>query len=283
MKTTMMIPLGPLVALILTSACHGHEPPIAMPTDVAAIQGPSWIKRMGLKVDETKLGQVGGKVPPRGAIPNGSPIEIGKAATNERAARRLLAQPMTVTGADLYRLDCQACHGAEGLGAPPEINSLVDPVRATSIVLFRERMEKADHPVDEKMAATLASDAAATLRKRIRGGGKKMPAFPHLSDQEVETLVAYLGDLAGVPVAERPAARKVTASQAHLSEHLVEGTCHICHDATGPGPHQMMMTPGLIPSLASLPQQRSAAQVVAKVREGVQATGGGGMGRMMGG
>jgi len=34
---------------------------------------------------------------------------------------------VSLRGADLYRLNCQSCHGETGQGAPPEINSLINP------------------------------------------------------------------------------------------------------------------------------------------------------------
>jgi mono/diheme cytochrome c family protein len=66
---------------------------------------------------------------------------------------------------------------------------------------------------------------------------------------------------------------------ARVGEHLVKGTCHICHDATGPGGGRMMMMRGTIPSLASFPAEKSPDDLVRKVRYGTS----GGMMAMMGG
>ncbi len=287
------VSLAVVFAIALSPACWRRDQPAvaATATDVDVVQGPSWLRHLGLKPEETRLGQAGGQTPARGAETPAATARAESAAvqklfslgrqSDDRAGRAILAKPITASGSDLYRLDCQSCHGSEGNGAPPEILPLVDPVRATSVALVRERMEKAGHPIPEEMAKTLADQAEASLRHRIREGGKEMPGFPHLHDAEVNALLGYLGQLAGVPQA-KPAPAMVTVSLGHLAEHLVAGTCHVCHDATGPGASpMMMMRSGVIPSLASLPQQRSATDVVAKVREGRSSMGG--MGHMMGG
>ncbi len=283
--------LGVVVAVALSPACWRHDQPAvaATATDVDFVQGPSWLQHLGLKLEETRLGQAGGQTPPRGAETPDARARDESAAvqklfsmgrSDERAGRAILATPITASGSDLYRLDCQSCHGPEGNGALPEIHSLVDPVRATSVTLVRERMEKAGHPIPEEMAKTLADQAEASLRQRIRAGGKEMPGFPHLHPAEVNALLGYLGQLAGVPQA-KPGLVTVTVSLGHLAEHLVAGSCHVCHDAMGPGASPMMMMSGVIPSLATLPQQRTATDVVAKVREGRSPMGR--MGHMMGG
>ena len=74
--------------------------------------------------------------------------------------------------------------------------------------------------------------------------------------------------------------RAFTESLARVGEHRVKGTCQVCHPATGPGAsHMMMYMRGVIPSLASMPEQRSPSAVLGKVREGGVLHGGGMMGR----
>lgn len=58
----------------------------------------------------------------------------------------------------------------------------------------------------------------------------------------------------------------------------MKGTCHVCHDATGPGSGHMMMMRGTIPSLASFPEEKSPDDLIRKVRYGAS-----GMMGMMGG
>jgi hypothetical protein len=42
------------------------------------------------------------------------------------------------SGADLYRLNCQSCHGAEGTGSPPEIKSVLGLVQGSPLELVRQ-------------------------------------------------------------------------------------------------------------------------------------------------
>ena len=61
-----------------------------------------------------------------------------------------------------------------------------------------------------------------------------MPALAHLQEADIDVLYAYLTRLAGSPDASPQSKR--TTSWARLGEHVVKGTCHICHDAVGPRP-----------------------------------------------
>lgn len=105
-----------------------------------------------------------------------------------------------------------------------------------------------------------------------------MPPFRHLRGDEVDALIGYLQRLAGVP-SSKSANLLVRESAARVGEHMIKGTCHICHDATGPGGGHMMMMQGTVPSLASLPQDHSLGSVERQVQYGSS----GMMRRMMGG
>ena len=261
-----------LVSMLALAAIAGL--PLPQPTPV---RGPSWLEHLGAELDDTHLGKMGGDGPPPANLRETMPSVEGESAENE---------PFTLRGRDLYRLSCESCHGPDGRGAPPEINSLLAPVRATSAALLEARLRKQGRRLPPGMAQQLAADAEKSLRDRIANGGKRMPAFPQLTGGEIVALESYLETLAQVPAAERLPPAEVTLSAARVGELLVKGTCHICHPATGPSPnHMMMYMRGVIPSLASLPEQRSASAVVAKVREGRMTMGGGMMGGrgMMGG
>ncbi|MEP6995041.1 MAG: c-type cytochrome [Acidobacteriota bacterium] len=175
-----------------------------------------------------------------------------------------------LSGADLYRLSCESCHEPAGTGVPPEINSLIGPVQATSPVLIRQQMKQRGIDIGTKMVRDLSSQAEAAIRARLTNGGTKMPPFRHLQRAELDSVFAYLNLLAGVPGAEGKQIR-VRESAMRVGELLVKGTCHICHDATGPGSGGggMVARPGVIPSLASLPKERAEFEVVRKVREGL--------------
>lgn len=270
-------------ALLLAAAS-----PVA---DVTPVRGPSWIQQLGIDLDDTRMGKMGGEgAPPPASRREPMPrLEEGEGlrgllhrffsllgAGDERAWESL-NRPFTLGGEDLYRLSCQSCHGPNGRGAPPEINSLLDPVRAMSPELLEARQRSQGRRLPPGMARQLAADAEKALRDRLANGGKRMPAFPHLAEGDVVALIGYLKVLAGVPGAER-SPPQVTESVVRVGEHLVKGTCHTCHAATGPGAsHMMMYMRGIIPSLASMPEQMSLSSVLAKVREG----GRGGMMMMM--
>ncbi len=251
---------------------------------VTPVEGPSWLRHLGLTVSETRMGQMGGTEPPPAtgrrepgpeASGRGTPSALraimdrvlSLLRSDRRAASATLGTTFMLAGADLYRLNCQSCHGPDGAGAPPEIKSLIDPVRATSAGMIEQRMQDAGHPIREVMARQLAAQAKAAIYDRLRNGGQKMPPFRHLRGDEVDALMGYLQVLAGVPSSPGDSSL-VPQSAARVGEHVVKGTCHICHDATGPGGGHMGMMRGTIPSLASFPRELSLSSVQRQVQYG---------------
>jgi len=71
------------------------------------------------------------------------------------------------TGKSIYLRDCAACHGDSGQGSPPQFPSLVG---------IASRM------TPEQMA------------ERVRKGGGRMPAFPHLQNEALDAIRAFLAD-----------------------------------------------------------------------------------------
>ncbi len=272
-----------LVAALASSTGCGRrqaDAPQSIGPAVESVRGPSWLAHLGLRLDQTKLGKMGGEggppetprvepMPQVSAGPLGTAIRrfYDRFRSDTGGARSALNETFQITGADLYRLDCRSCHGPDGAGAPPQINSLLGPVRATSPALVRQEIEAHGRRADDALIRSLTADSEPALRKRIAEGGEKMPPFPHLEGEEVDALVACLKRLAGVPPAEYHEIA-VTESAGRVGEHLVMGTCHICHDAAGPGGGHMMMMGGVIPSLASFPEQKSPGEVVGRVRFG---------------
>jgi mono/diheme cytochrome c family protein len=253
----------------------------AAPT-VTPVSGKSWLQHLGLSLDQTRMGRMGGASSPSSSARREPMPQVGRSSSgplgvllrrfyavlpDEGKAVKALNEPFVLGGADLYRLNCQSCHGPDGAGSPPEINSLIGPVQGTSPTLIRRRMKERGHPIDEAFARQLAAEGDKPLRERLVNGGEKMPAFKHLEGKEVDALLGYLKSLAGVPE-ERNADLRVTQSVARVGEHLVKGTCHLCHDATGPGSGHRMMMQGIIPSLASFPEQKSPSDVSHKVLQG---------------
>ena len=93
---------------------------------VTPVAGPSWLNRLGIRYRDTNLGRGSGRYGP-------SPNDLAV----ERKPVALLIEPSVVlTGADLYRLNCQACHHAEGTGAPPEVRSVVPAVQGSSLEMM---------------------------------------------------------------------------------------------------------------------------------------------------
>ncbi len=226
---------------------------------VTSVAGDAWLKHLGLTRQTSAMGRSGdvGALPRSAATPRWGESSIAES----------LDKPFTLTGADLYRIDCQACHNVEGIGTPPEIRSLIDAVRATSPDAIRAQMSKRGMTLDAATIRQMTAQADTALRERLKKGGEKMPSFAHLEGREVEALFEYLKVLAGLPGAPGPPVR-VSESVVRTGEHLVKGTCFVCHDATGPGREALTTAPGLIPSLASIPRQSSIADVVNKVRHG---------------
>lgn len=226
---------------------------------VTPVSGPSQLHRLGLTIQQSAMGSAGSWAP--------APHFAASIAGAVRKTPSDPADPVILTGADLYRLNCRACHKADGTGAPPEINSMIDPIRSTSPLIMRQRMEAKGRPITVAFAKELASGSRQDVLDRLKNGGEKMPAFAHLSGVEVDALLAYLDLVAGVPGAEHRQIR-IAQPATRVGEHLVKGTCHICHDATGPWPDPEALLEGAVPSLASLLRQRPVYDVIKKVRRG---------------
>jgi mono/diheme cytochrome c family protein len=260
---------------------------------VTPVQGPSWIHHLGIfDLSRTAMGKMGGLEPPfssqrqepnfsiqypssrgRGMMGGGMGMGgmMGRIYSNYRSdpeeLMKLMNEKFFLTGVDLYRLNCQSCHGPYGHGSPPEINALIGPVEGTSPALIKARMKKWGRPIDDQLARELASQAEASIRERLQKGGKKMPPFNHLDGEEVNALFQYLQKHVGA-LKEGEKDLRVTQSVARVGEHLTKGTCHICHDTVGPGSGRMAAMRGIIPSLASFPYEQSIQSVVRQVEFG---------------
>lgn len=264
---------------------------------VTPVYGPSWLKYLGIyDIRFSAMGEMGGNgtPPPSPRVEPGFPLEstppaggmgmgMGGMMGRQYYAPRfspseiedMMGARFTLAGVDLYRLNCQSCHGPNGKGAPPEIKSNIGPFEGTSPALLEKRMKKMlAKPIGKKLAEQiasraeqLASQAEQSILQRLRDGGKKMPPFRHVQGEEVKALMQYLKARVGAPEAQgKPIL--VTESVLHVGENLVKGTCQICHDATGPGVGRMGMMRGIIPSLASFPYEQSMQSLVWQVEFG---------------
>jgi mono/diheme cytochrome c family protein len=230
-------------------------------TQVTCVSGQSWLTHLGRSFDETSMGKTGRLGPPS-AMPKEEFVRWQMGLSPEVAN-----DTVTLRGSDLYRLNCRGCHGEEGLGAPPEINSVISPVRATSAAAVMERMKAAGMDMSQADAAKLAVQSKGMLLDRLHHGGQDMPAFPHLRDAEVISLIAYLRQLAGVRGAEGEQVA-VGEPRVQVGEHIVKSTCHICHSAAGSNPNPQQLYEGAIPPLNTLALRTNRAEFVRKVTHG---------------
>jgi hypothetical protein len=139
------------------------------------------------------MGKTGRSGPPA-PLPGEKP-----ARWQQRLSLGFAAQTVTLHGSDVYRLNCRGYHEESGLGAPPEINSIIDPVRSTSVAIIMGRMKKVGMDISRASGTVLAKQTNDALLQRFHKGGQDMPPFPQLSEAEIRSLVPYLKLLAGVP------------------------------------------------------------------------------------
>ena len=228
--------------------------------NVTAVTGESLLTHLGRSFGDTSMGKTGrlGAAPVAGADPQHSYSPVSLHSTNETVILR---------GSDLYRLNCQGCHGESGNGAPPEINSIISPVRGTSIALVRERMKNAGADISYADAAKLAQESKTALLERLHKGGKTMPAFPQLKETDIGPLLSYLKQLADMPGAQN---EQSAAKESHLrvGEFIAKSTCHICHSAVGADPGPQELLEGAIPPLSTLTTRKNQSEFIRKVTQG---------------
>lgn len=229
-------------------------------TPVTAVEGESWIHLLHRPFGETSMAKTWGL----GPAPPG-PGEVSP-SWQLNLSPGYAGQIITLQGADLYRLNCQGCHGELGHGAPPEINSITGPVQATSVAATMERMRKTGQEMSRSDVSAIARESKALLLQRLRHGGQHMPQ-PSLSDAEIRALIPYLEQLSDVPGAQRNQIA-VREPSFRVGEHIVKSTCHTCHGASGPNPNPGQILEGAIPPLSTLTTRMSLPEFVRKVTSG---------------
>ena len=179
-----------VLGLVARPATSGAQRATAV--EVTPVEGPSTLHHLGLTIERSSMGWGGQWSPPPSLVPSPQ-------GHSDNTARRAFV----LSGADLYRISCRACHKPDGSGSPPEINSLIGPVQAASFQWMTQRMKAMGRPADPAFIRQLTSGTEADLRKRLKAGGHNMPSFDHLSEAEIKVLRPYLDQMAGVPGAER--------------------------------------------------------------------------------
>ncbi len=249
-----------LVLFVLSSSLSAQTTGRKDPS-VTAVEGESWLRQIHRPFAVTSMGNTWDLGPPAPMPGEDSPQwQLAQSPSSG-------SESVTLHGSDLYRLNCQGCHGGSGLGAPPEINSVINPVRATSIEVTLERAKKTGQDLSRANASEFARQAKVLLLERVHKGGLSMPPFPYLSEAEITSLVAYLEQLSEVPGAER---RQIAIKESNyrVGEHIVKSTCHICHSAAGPNPTPQQLMDGAIPPLNTLLRRTSLSDFVRKVTQG---------------
>jgi mono/diheme cytochrome c family protein len=263
MKKTINLK-GLLAIFIVASSLWGQSAGTKDPT-VTPVSGESWLSHLHRSFNVTSMGKtwdMGPSVPKPGEQSHPWQPELTPG---------FAANAATLHGSDLYRLNCQGCHGAKGAGTPPEINSVIGPVQATSVAVIMERTKKTGQDMSRADAAALAKQATVLLLDRFQKGGQTMPPFPQLNEAEVRSIVAYLEQLSNVPGAEKNQIA-VRESPYRVGEQIVKSTCHICHSAAGPDPTPQQLMQGAIPPLSTLTTRTNLSDFIRKVTSGAPIT-----------
>ena len=257
MRCLQLMSVAALLALtgsLLAQSAVDRDPPIT------AVEGESRINHLHRPFEETSMGKTWELGPAPGAPRDES------APWQLKLSPGCASQAVTVSGSDLYRVNCRGCHGESGQGAPPEINSITGPVQSTSVAATMERMKKSGREMSRSDVTAMAKESKILLLQRLHSGGQSMPA-PTLSEAEIRSLVAYLEQLSGVPGAEKNQIA-IKESPYRVGEHVVKSTCHVCHSAQGPNPDPQQIMEGAIPPLSTLTTRMGLPDFVRKVTSG---------------
>lgn len=204
---------------------------------VSPARGPSLIGRLKTGVDWTAFGRAG----------EGEAVGAPTAHASGRPAGRWLTHGFELSGADLFRLNCRACHGPEGKGA----RSGIPPLGGA--------LEKAP-------AESGAMGGEIRVRHRLVEGGRVMPNFVHLDAEETNLLIGHLRTL-GKPAGGATApAKTLRQSALRVGEHVVKATCQVCHDAAA-GPERMPADTA-VPTIADFTAKYSVGDFLRKTRAG---------------
>jgi mono/diheme cytochrome c family protein len=243
--------------LIFASSLMGQQP--SRTSEATPVTGESWLTHLQRPFNATNMGKTGYL----GPSPSDSDNE--SAQSSPMLSVHGLDHSVSLGGADIYRLNCRGCHGEQGQGSPPEIHSVINPVRAGSAALVIERMKSSGMDISHAQAVQMAAQARTAISERLHNGGESMPPFSYLKDAEARSLNGYLYQLAGV-AGQR--ASTIEESPLRVGELIVKSTCHICHDATGANPTPEQILQGAIPPLATLTKRTNQIEFVRKVTRG---------------
>ncbi len=118
------------------------------------------------------------------------------------SAGKSFGQTTSMSGEDIYRLNCSGCHGPNREGNPPAYQAL--------------------QGIDKKMSRM-------DVTHQIKNGKNIMSAFAHLSQDQINAVLAYLFD--GKEQKLEP------VSEVQQGEMLVRSNCISCHRLSGDDPY----------------------------------------------
>ena len=125
--------------------------------NITAVKGQSWLTHLHKTLSFSSMGMTWSLGPP--ALP---PFEK-YGDWQMSLSPDFPPKRMALNGSDLYRLNCRGCHQESGAGSPPEINSIINPVRATSVEAVLQRMKDRGIDMNRTDALALANQANGAL------------------------------------------------------------------------------------------------------------------------
>src|SRR5215475_7688232 len=122
MPTKPLLAATICIALVSQSLRAGAPDTRADAQPVTTVTGESWLNHLHRSFGDTSMGKTGRLGPPPGdGEAQSARWRLGLLSPSKGSS--------SLQGQDLYRLNCQSCHGEAGQGAPSEIRSVIDPVR----------------------------------------------------------------------------------------------------------------------------------------------------------
>ncbi len=114
------------------------------------------------------------------ALAVGAGVALSLAPTPVRADDAPVRSATAATGADLFSQNCVACHGPKGDGDGPAAAGLTPKPRKLS---GKDVMSK----LSDSQITTVIKNGGQSV-----GKSPLMPAFAHLSDAQIKSLVAHI-------------------------------------------------------------------------------------------
>src|SRR5438552_709630 len=160
---------------------------LAQHSSVTAVEGDSVLGHLHRPFEETAMGKTWRLGPPLQA--QEETADLAPSAPHRSSS----TNTVVLHGADLYRMNCEGCHGESGLGAPPEIASIINPVRSTSVALVMQRMKSVGARVSRaQLIRKITVGASVKMGAGTDSLRGRMPVFFYLTETEAADVYGYL-------------------------------------------------------------------------------------------